>query len=129
MPEAGEGVGSDCLMGTEFVWEDVRSGEAVLSTTDLCTGNRLRWLDVMCNFFLFVFCFFLFRAAPTAQGGPQARGPIRAVATGRPRPQPQPCKLPATPATYTTERGQGLNSSPHGCQLGLITTELQRELL
>ena len=33
------------------------------------------------SLFFFVFCFFcLFRAAPTAYGGSQARGPIRAVA-------------------------------------------------
>ena len=31
---------------------------------------------------VFPFFFGLFKAAPTAHGGPQARGPIRAVATG-----------------------------------------------
>ena len=37
----------------------------------------------MCNSFFFFFCLFAFsRAAPTAYGGSQARGPIRAVAAG-----------------------------------------------
>ena len=34
------------------------------------------------HYFLFVFCFLLFRTVPTAYGGSQARGHIRAVAAG-----------------------------------------------
>ena len=36
---------------------------------------------------LFFFFFGLFRATPTASGGSQARGLIRAVAAGLPQPQ------------------------------------------
>ena len=61
--------------------------------------------DTSCVTFFFFFCLFAFsRAAPAAYGGPQARGRIRAVATGlhqshsnvgsepplRPTPQPDP---------------------------------------
>ena len=67
--------------------------------------------------------FFLFRAAPTAYGGSQARGPIRAVATSlhhghsnsgselRLRPTPQ---FIAMPDPQPTERGQGSNPQPCG---------------
>ena len=33
------------------------------------------------GFFVCLFCFVFFRAAPAAYGGPQARGQIRAIAT------------------------------------------------
>ena len=49
-----------------------------------------------------VFC--LFRAIPTACGGSQARGPIRATAAG-PIPQPQQHQIRAISATYTTAHG------------------------
>ena len=72
--------------------------------------------------FLFV-CFYLFRAAPTAYGGSQARGQIRAVAAGlqhsrsnlgsEPRLRPTP-QLSATPDPLPTERGQGSNLCPRG---------------
>ena len=48
--------------------------------------------------YLFIYLFWsvcLFRAAPVSYGGSQARGPIRAVATG----------LRAASATYTTAHG------------------------
>ena len=72
-------------------------------------------------FIIFVFC--LFRAAPAAHGGSQARGPLGAVASrlhhdhsneeSEPhlRPTPQPT---ATPDPQPTERGQGLNPQAHG---------------
>ena len=78
------------------------------------------------SLFCFVFNFFdicLFRATPAAHGGSQARGLIRAIAAGlhhshsnarsKPRLQPTP-QLMATPDPQPTERGQGLNSHPHG---------------
>ena len=49
-------------------------------------------------FFLFVFC--PFRAAPSAHGGSQARGPIGAVAVAAGL-----CQIQATSLTYTTARG------------------------
>ena len=65
-------------------------------------------------FIYFVFC--LFRAAPAAYGGSQAKGPIGAVAAGlhhshshirsEPRLRPTP-QLTATPDPQPTERGQG----------------------
>ena len=76
-------------------------------------------------FFYFYFFFLLFRATPVAQGGPQAKDPIRATAASlhhshsnaRPelhlRPTPQ---LTATPDPKPTERGQGSNLQPHGSQ-------------
>ena len=70
--------------------------------------------------FFFFFC--LFRATPTAQGGSQARGRIRAVAAGhvsharsQPRLQPTP-QLAAMLDPEPTEQGQGLNLRPHGYQ-------------
>ena len=70
--------------------------------------------------YLFIFC--LFRATPTAYGGSQARGRIRAVAASlrqshsnvgsEPRLRPTP-QLMATPDPYT-EQGQGSNPQPHG---------------
>ena len=69
---------------------------------------------------LLFFFFFLFRAMPVAQGGPQARGPIGAVAAGLPhsqsnvgseprlRPTPQPM---VTPYPQLTKQGQVLNQN------------------
>ena len=82
--------------------------------------------------------FYLFRAALVAYGSSQARGLIgAAAATGlchshsnarsMPHLQPTP-QLMATPDPQPTERGQGWNPRPHGCQSGLPTAEPQREL-
>ena len=69
------------------------------------------------------FFFFSFRAAPAACGSSQARGQIKAAATGlyhshsnsgselHLQPTPQ---LTATPDASPTERGQGSNTHPHG---------------
>ena len=56
-------------------------------------------------FFFFLFLVFLpfSRAAPTAYGGSQARGPIGAV--HRPTPEPQQCGIWAASETYTTAHG------------------------
>ena len=72
----------------------------------------------------FYFLFFAFsRAAPTADGGSQARGLIEAVATSlhqshsnvEPEPSLQPTpQLTATPDPQPTEPGQGPNPQPHG---------------
>ena len=88
------------------------------------------------NFFFFVFC--LFRAAPVAYGGSQARGLIRAVAAGlcqrhsnsgsEPSLQPTP-QLMATPDPYPTEQGQGWIPQSHGSYSDSLTTAPRRELL
>ena len=49
-------------------------------------------------------CVCLFRAAPQAYGGSQARGPIGAAAR-RPMPQPHQCGIRAVSLTYTTAHG------------------------
>lgn len=68
--------------------------------------------------------------------GSQARGPVRAVAVGLHRGhrnvvsqlclQPKP-QLMARPDPPPTVRGQGSSQCPHGCYLGLLTAEPQRE--
>ena len=75
--------------------------------------------------FLFFCLFCLFRAAPTAYGGSQARGQIRAAAAGlhqsqsnaasEPRLWPTP-QLTATPDPWPAEQGQGSDLQPHGSQ-------------
>ena len=76
-------------------------------------------------FYLFIYLYLFFRAAPEAYGGSQARGLIRAVATSlrqshsnagsEPRLQPTP-QLTATPDGQPTERGQGSDAQRHGSQ-------------
>ena len=78
------------------------------------------------HFFSLSFC--IFRAAPTAYGGSQARGPIRAICQSHSNarselhvwPTPQ---LTATPDPEPTEQSQGLNPHPRGCWSGSLTTE------
>ena len=76
------------------------------------------------NYYYYLFfAFCLFRAAPKACGGSQARGRIRATAAGlqhshsnagsKPRLRPTP-QLKAMPDLLPTEQGQGLNPQPHG---------------
>ena len=88
--------------------------------------------------FLFLFfSFSLFKAAPVAYGGSQARVPIEAVATSLCQGhsntgselslQPTP-RLTATPDPQPTEWGQGSNLRPHGCQSGSLTSEPWWEL-
>ena len=102
-----------------------------------CELLHLEWIsndDLLCIrekysqslFFLFFFWsfFVFFRATPTAYGGAQARGPVRAVAASlcqshsnagsEPRLQPTP-QLTAMPDPQPTEQGQGWNPYPHGC--------------
>ena len=74
-----------------------------------------------------LFC--LFRAAPTAYGGSQARGPIGAItaalhhnhsnAGSEPYPKATP-QLTATPDPQPTGPGQGLNLQPHGSKTDLF---------
>ena len=76
--------------------------------------------------FFVLFCFLLFRAAPVAYGGFQARGPIGATAAGlchshsntgsEPHLPPTP-QLTATPVPPPTERGQGSNPQPNGSSM------------
>ena len=51
-----------------------------------------------------VIFFGLFRAAPTAHGGSQARGPIKSCSR-QPTPEPQQCQIRAASATFTTAHG------------------------
>ena len=76
----------------------------------------------------FVFC--LFRAAPVAYGGSQARGQIGAVAAGLhhshsdtgSKPHLQPTQqLSAMADPQPTKQGQGLNAHPHGGYVGSLT--------
>ena len=64
-------------------------------------------IDIFMWVFLFVFCFFLFRATPLAYRGSQARGLIRATAAGQHHSHSR--SLPIY-------RGQGSNPQPHGSQ-------------
>ena len=83
-------------------------------------------LFILFYFYLFIYLFSLFAiswAAHAAHGGSQARGPIRAVATGlrqshsnagsEPSLQSTP-QLTAMPDPQPTEQGQGSNPQPHG---------------
>ena len=65
-------------------------------------GNPFVVVVVVILFLFFVFC--LFRAAPVAYGGSQARGLIGAVAA-LPTPEPQQHGIRAASATYTTAHG------------------------
>ena len=68
--------------------------------------------------FLFIY-FLLFRAAPMAHGGSQARGQIRPYSTAIATPDPSHVcdlhhKLIAMLDPQPTEQGQGSNPQPHG---------------
>ena len=79
--------------------------------------------QVLIGIFFFFCLFAISRAAPTAYGGSQARGPIGAAATGlhqshsnagsEPHLQPTP-QLTATPSPQPAEQGQGSNPQPRG---------------
>ena len=71
----------------------------------------------------FLFFALLFRAAPEAYGGSQARGPVGAIAAGlhhshshaRSEPHlPPTLQLTAMPDLYPTEQDQESNLRPHG---------------
>ena len=74
-------------------------------------------------FLTFFFFFLLFRVTLAAYGSSQAKGRIRATASGhsliiagsQPRLRPIP-QFMATPDPPPTEQGQGSNPHPHGCQ-------------
>ena len=95
-------------------------------------------VDALILFFFFFLSFCLFRAAPTAYRGSQARGLIGAVAPSlrqspsnarsKPRLQSTP-QLSAMPDPQPTKRGQGSNLQPYGSYLDSLTTEPRRELL
>ena len=67
---------------------------------DLLITQTFEFISWFFFVFVFFFLFVLSRAAPTAYGGSQARGPIRAVAAGysrsklRLRPTPQLMAVP-----------------------------------
>ena len=86
---------------------------------------------------LFLSFSLFFRAAPVAYRGSQVRGPIGAVAArlhhSHSNAGSKLCLRPiaqfmATPDPQPTERGQGSNLCPHGCQSGSLTAELRWEL-
>ena len=81
------------------------------------------------SFSKILFFFGLFRVTPSAYGGSQARGWIRAVAAGlcqshsnaRPELPLWPTQqLMAMPDPQPTEQGQGSNLQPHGSQSDLF---------
>ena len=55
------------------------------------------------------FCCVVFRAAPAAQGGSQARGRTDWCCSCQPTPQPQQCGIQAASAIYTTAHGSRKN--------------------
>ena len=79
-------------------------------------------LGTLLSFKFFNLFFCLFKATPTAHGGSQARGLIRATAAGLHHShsnsgselclQPTP-QLTASPDPQSTEQGQGLKPRPH----------------
>ena len=86
-------------------------------------------IDFAAIFFFISLFLCLFRAIPAAYGGSQARGWIGAVAAGlhhrhsnagsEPHLWPTP-QLTPMPDPQPTERGQGSNLRPHGCQSDLL---------
>ena len=83
----------------------------ILPTVHLFGCQRGRGLTLVGISYQFIFPFFwgggLFRVAPAAYGGSQARG-------FQPHLQPTP-RLTAMPDPKPTEQGQGSNLHPHGC--------------
>ena len=70
----------------------------------VCTCRQVIFCTVngqVLRFFLFVFVFLLFRAAPEAYGSSQAKGQIGATSCW-PTPQPQQLWIQAKSVTYTT---------------------------
>ena len=66
---------------------------------------------VLLGFFVCLFIFVFFRAAPTAYGGSQARGLNRSCSRW-PTPEPQQCGIHAPSATHTTAHGNGRILNP-----------------
>ena len=111
------------LRNRRVTWELQNEG---LRTLEVASG-------VQCAGSLFAISW----AAPAACGGSQARGRIRAVATGlhqshsnagsgpHLQPTPQPT---AMPDPQPTEQGQGSNPQLHGSWLDSSTTVPRREL-
>ena len=109
---------------------DVEGLRAAVPYTPVClfpsqVPTSLFFAGLLSFFFFLFFLFFfgLFRATPTVNRSSQARGLIRAVATGlnqshsnaksKPHLRPTP-QLMATPDPQPTERDQGLNPQPCG---------------
>ena len=101
-----------------------------VSTIYLVTKLGLSSISSFFFFFFFVFC--LFRAAPMAYWGSQARGLISCSC--RPKPEPQQHGIWATSAIYTTAHGNA-GSPAHWGRPGIepttsdsLTTEPRQEL-
>ena len=69
----------------------------------LALGLDPRLLLLVYFYFIYFFC--LYRAAPTAYGGSQARGSNQSFSC-QPTPQPQQRQIPATSVTYTADHGK-----------------------
>ena len=107
----------------EFVWHYIVSGITRTQASFTSSSPNYVAFHLPMNYsgLFFFIIVFIFRAAPSAYGGSQARGPIgAAVASLHPtysnmgselclRPIPQLIARSLTP-----ERGQGLNQHPHG---------------
>ena len=87
---------------------------------DGCSLNFSGSHFIMSLFFVCLFGFCLFRAAPSAHGGSQARGQIGATAAGL-HPQPQQHQIWAASVTYTTAHGN-VRSLIHWARPGIEPT-------
>ena len=86
-------------------------GPSVSSNNDSSPGTSLLKLFF---FLLFIYLFWLFKAAPEAYGGPWARGRIRAVAASHSYSHSGSELCLTEPGPGLTEQGQGSNPHPHG---------------
>ena len=99
---------SECIVSTHLYWLNSNTGPAVFLFICFCFCFR---------FFFLVFCPF---RATQAYGGPQARGPIRAVGC-RPMPEPQQSQIWAASSTYTTAHSN-VRSLTHWARPGIEPT-------
>ena len=85
------------------------------SRSFIVSGLLFRSLIHFEGFCFVLFC--LFRAAPTAYGGSQARGSNKSYSC-QPTPQPQQCEIQAETATYTTAHSNA-RSLTHSARPGI----------
>ena len=73
--------------------------------------KQYNWECIDSTFFFFFIVFFLFRSAPKAYGGSQAKGSNWSCSLW-PTPQPQQLGIQASSATYITVHSQGWIPNP-----------------
>ena len=99
------------------------NANCLLCLSEVLQDQQVDLIQALFIFFVFVFLLFLW-ATPAAYGGSQARGRIRAVATGlrqshnntgsEPRLQPTPQLTATRIVNPLSKEGQGPNPQPHG---------------